>query len=326
MVDIMKKISAVMGTLFLAVSVSASAQTPEGLYLGPSLGYYYLDSDRVIRGHDESGVLGLNFGYRFSNDWALEASYGHDIADADLEVSQINAYYWFGEDNGGWRPYMLAGVSYYDRSGSSESNLQSGEKYTHQVQIGVGLSKMIADQWEFRGDARLHSKVREGGFQGVNDGSVNFAVNYYFNKPVAPVVAAEPAPVREPEPPAVEPEKRTITVRLNVEFEFDKAIVRAIYGDELQAVANAMKVHDDITLELRGHTDSRGSDAYNQKLSEDRAAAVKAKIVEDYGIAASRITTYGYGESRPIADNNTDEGRARNRRVVGEMTYTEVVK
>ena len=87
-----------------------------------------------------------------------------------------------------------------------------------------------------------------------------------------------------------------------------------------------MKVHDDITLELEGHTDSLGPDEYNQKLSEDRAAAVKAKIVEDYGIAANRITTNGYGETRPIADNNTDEGRARNRRVVGEMTYTEVVK
>jgi OOP family OmpA-OmpF porin len=325
MVDIMKKISAVMGTLLLAVSVSASAQTPEGLYLGPSLGYYYLDSDRVISGHDESGVLGLNLGYRFSNDWAIEASYGHDIADADLEVSQINAYYWFGEDNGGWRPYMLAGASYYDRSGSNENNLQSEEKYTHQLQIGLGLSKMIAEQWEFRGDARLHSKVREGGFQGVNDASVNFAVNYYFNKPVVPVVA-EPAPAPQPEPPAPEPEKRTITIRLNVEFEFDKAIVRAIYGDELQAVASAMKVHDDITLELEGHTDARGPDTYNQKLSEDRAAAVKAKIVEDYGIAANRVTTSGYGETRPIADNNTDEGRARNRRVVGEMTYTEVVK
>ena len=50
------------------------------------------------------------------------------------------------------------------------------------------------------------------------------------------------------------PETRTLTVKLNVEFEFDKADVRAIYGDELEAVANAMKVHEDITLELEGHT------------------------------------------------------------------------
>jgi len=113
-------------------------------------------------------------------------------------------------------------------------------------------------------------------------------------------------------------------VKLNVLFEFDKADVRAIYGDELQAVANAMKAHDDIELVLEGHTDSVGSDAYNQNLSQRRVAAVKAKLAKDYGIAANRISTVGYGESRPIADNATAEGRAKNRRVIGQLSYTEV--
>ncbi|WP_461515867.1 OmpA family protein [Porticoccus sp.] len=316
----MKKLAFAAGVSLVALSASVFAQ--EGLYLGPSLGYYYLDSERVISGHDESGVLGLNLGYRFSNDWALEAGYGHDVAGDDLEVAQINAYFWLGEDNGGWRPYVVTGVSYYDRDG--ENNLQKDEEYTWQAQAGLGLSKMLSEQLEFRGDARLAHKVREG-HGGINDGSVNFALNYYFNKPAAPIVE-EPMEPRVPEMPAAAPETRTITVRLNVEFEFDKAIVRAIYGDELQAVANAMKVHDDITLVLEGHTDSKGSDNYNQSLSERRAAAVKARIIEDYGIDPSRITTEGYGESRPIADNSTDEGRERNRRVVGEMTFSEVVE
>jgi OOP family OmpA-OmpF porin len=317
----MKKLAVAAGVSVLALS-AATVQAQEGLYLGPSLGYYYLYSDRVISGHDDAGVAGINIGYRFFNDWALEASYGKDVAGDDLEVAQINAYFWLGEDNGGWRPYVVAGVSYYDREG--ESNLWSDEEYTHQAQIGLGLSKMLSDHWEFRGDARLAHKLREGN-EGINDGSLNFALNYYFNTPAAPIVE-EPVEQRVPEMPAPPPETRTITVRLNVEFEFDKAIVRAIYGDELHAVANAMKVHDDITLVLEGHTDSKGSDAYNQSLSERRAAAVKAKIVEDYGIDPSRITAEGYGESRPIADNATDEGRARNRRVVGEMTYTEVAE
>jgi len=76
---------------------------------------------------------------------------------------------------------------------------------------------------------------------------------------------------------------------------------------------------------LEGHTDSRGSDAYNIDLSTRRAAAVKQKLAADYGIDAERISSVGYGESRPIASNQTDEGRARNRRVVGEMSFTEVV-
>ena len=85
-----------------------------------------------------------------------------------------------------------------------------------------------------------------------------------------------------------------------------------------------MKAHEDIELVLEGHTDSTGKDDYNQDLSERRAAAVKAKLAADYGISADRISAVGYGESRPVANNATAEGRARNRRVVGEMTYTEV--
>jgi OOP family OmpA-OmpF porin len=318
--NIMKSIFAAVTALLLVISTSVMAQ--EGFYVGPSLSYFNLDSKRVVSGHDESGVLGLNLGYKLANDWAIEAGYGSDIAADDLDVAQINAYRYLGEDDGGWRPYLLAGLSYFDREG--ESNLQNHEEYTTQAQIGAGLAKMLTDHWEFRGDVRMLHKI-SGGNEGVNDAAVNFALNYYFNDPApapAPVVAE---PVKPAPAPAPEPETRTITVKLHVEFETDKDIVRAIYGDELNAVANAMKVHEDITLVLEGHTDSRASDSYNQDLSERRAKAVKAKIVEDYGIDASRISAVGYGESRPVADNGTVEGRARNRRVVGEMTYTEVV-
>jgi OOP family OmpA-OmpF porin len=118
---------------------------------------------------------------------------------------------------------------------------------------------------------------------------------------------------------------RTVTISLNVQFEFNKATVLSVYGEQLQSIAAAMKAHSDIELVLEGHTDSRGSDAYNIDLSSRRAAAVKQKLAADYGIDADRISSVGYGESRPIASNQTDEGRARNRRVVGEMSFTEVV-
>jgi len=66
---------------------------------------------------------------------------------------------------------------------------------------------------------------------------------------------------------------------------------------------------------IEGHTDSRGSDAYNQPLSERRANAVRDELVNEYDIDASRVSTVGYGESRPVATNDTDEGRAQNRRI-----------
>ena len=320
----MRKIISTIGAALLAVTVSVDAN--EGLYVGPSVTGYYLDSDRYVGGAEDAVVGGLNLGYRFFNDWALELGVGSDIANSDLDIVKLDYYYWFGEDTESWRPYFTMGVVYYEQDvGSSPLLAESDQRYTHQGSVGFGLSKMLNNHWEFRGDVRYLHQIREGQ-EGINDGAVNFALNYYFSSPVVkPLVARtvpEPEFAPEPEPAA---EMRTITVRLNVEFEFDKAIVRAIYGDELEAVANAMKVHDDIELVLEGHTDSIGSDEYNQGLSERRVVAVEAKIAEDYGISSDRISTIGYGESRPIADNATDEGRARNRRVIGEMSYSEVV-
>lgn len=322
------KLTVLMGSALLACSVSAHAN--EGFYLGPSLSGYYLDSDRYVGGAEEAVVGGLNFGYRFFNDWALELGVGTEIANTDFEMAKLDFYYWFGEDTKNWRPYFTLGAVYYEQDVSSSGpTLASAEqKYTHQASAGVGLSKMLSDHWEFRGDVRFLHQVRESE-SNLNDGAINLALNYYFNAPKAAPVVAEAAPAPAPAPavqaPAPEPETRSITVRLNVEFEFDKAVVRAIYGDELEAIANAMKAHDDIDLVLEGHTDAVGTDQYNQGLSERRVAAVKAKLAQDYGIDPARISTVGYGESRPIADNATAEGRARNRRVIGELSYTEVV-
>ena len=121
-------------------------------------------------------------------------------------------------------------------------------------------------------------------------------------------------------------ETRTITIRLNVEFETNSANVAAVYGDEIQEVANAMSAQQDLELVLEGHTDSAGSEVYNQGLSQRRVEAVKEVLVSQYGIDADRVTAVGYGETRPIADNSTADGRARNRRVVGVISWDQTVE
>jgi OmpA-OmpF porin, OOP family len=323
----MRRIIATMVTAMLfMVGVQSSAN--EGFYVGPSVTGYYLDNERYVGGAEDPITFGVNLGYRFFNDWALELGAATDIAADDFEVVKLDFYYWFGENTASWRPYFTLGLAYYEQDfGTSTALSDPDQAYTHQASVGFGLSKMLNTHWEFRGDVRLLHQIREG-HDGLNDGALNFALNYYFNPPVVKpaVVEVVPEPARAVEPkPELPPEMRTIVVRLNVEFEFDKAVVRAIYGSELEAVANAMKAHEDIELLLEGHTDAIGTDQYNQGLSERRVAAVKAKLVEDYALDAGRISTVGYGESRPIADNKTDEGRARNRRVIGELSYTEVV-
>jgi OOP family OmpA-OmpF porin len=76
---------------------------------------------------------------------------------------------------------------------------------------------------------------------------------------------------------------------------------------------------------IEGHTDDRGSRRYNQELSQLRAESVRQLMIDEYGIAADRIVAKGFGEDNPIADNNTKEGRAKNRRVVA-VIETEVTK
>ena len=309
---------------------STSASALEGAYLGPSLGYYIPDDKRTANSdHNEALNAGLNFGYRFDNDWALELGYGQNLTGSDLEKMDLSAYFYLGDSEEyerKLRTYWVTGLSRYQ---TEELNTLSDFDDSWQAQLGFGLSKLYDSNWEVRGDLRVYHKIRDGQ-DGTNDVGLNFAFLKHFGDapaaaPVAKPEPVKPEPIVAPEPaPEPEPEMRTITVRLDVEFEFNSDVVRAIYGDQLEAIANAMKVHEDIDLVLEGHTDSRGSDEYNQSLSERRAKAVKAALSKTYSIDASRISAVGYGESRPVASNDTDEGRQRNRRVVGEMSYTEV--
>ncbi len=100
----------------------------------------------------------------------------------------------------------------------------------------------------------------------------------------------------------------------NIFFDFDKAVLKKESFPELDRMLLLMNENPEMTFEIAGHTDWIGTDAYNNGLSQRRADAVQNYFIEK-GIAASRLTSKGYGESRPVATNATDEGRAKNRRV-----------
>ncbi len=103
------------------------------------------------------------------------------------------------------------------------------------------------------------------------------------------------------------------TYSLDVHFDPAKATIQSISYKVLGELVASMKRLSGTKIELAGHTDSDGSAESNLKLSQDRAAAVKAYLVSK-GISASRIQTVGYGESRPVAQNSSEAGRAKNRR------------
>lgn len=116
------------------------------------------------------------------------------------------------------------------------------------------------------------------------------------------------------------PEKVSIT--LLVEFDFDQAVVKPSYHNDIEKVANFLKAYPNTTAELEGHTDSIGTDEYNMELSKRRAKSVKNYLVEKFNIDAARLSAIGYGESQPVANNEKPEGRQRNRRVVASIVTT----
>ncbi len=99
----------------------------------------------------------------------------------------------------------------------------------------------------------------------------------------------------------------------NLEFDFNKATIRSTSNATLDKVANLI-TSKNLSLKLAGHTDSKGADAYNMRLSKDRAESVKAYLVSK-GANASRVEATGYGETQPIDTNETEQGRQNNRRV-----------
>jgi OOP family OmpA-OmpF porin len=139
--------------------------------------------------------------------------------------------------------------------------------------------------------------------------------------PPPPPVEAPPAP---PAPPAPVPTSEKVSYQADAFFDFDKAVLKPAGKSALDELSSKL---GDMNLEVIiavGHTDSVGTDAYNQKLSVRRAEAVKAYL-KSKGVDQARIYTEGKGEKQPVASNKTADGRAKNRRVEIEVVGTKTV-
>jgi len=110
------------------------------------------------------------------------------------------------------------------------------------------------------------------------------------------------------------PDELKVTVKNDVLFDFNSTALRSVSKESLREMANVFEKYPDTTIRVEGHTDSIGTNAYNQRLSERRASSV-SNYLENLGVRSSRIDTIGYGESQPRASNSTASGRQLNRRV-----------
>ncbi|HEU4775819.1 MAG TPA: OmpA family protein [Telluria sp.] len=211
-------------------------------------------------------------------------------------------------------------------TGPDASQRKSGLK------AGLGLEYKLSEALALRGEVERHRVNDAVGNRGDVD-MLSVGLVYKFGRPVAaPVVAMAPqaAPVVETAPapapapvaaPAPVPSSEKVSFSSSALFDFDKSVVKPEGKAALDELLRKQQGVNTEVMVTVGHTDAKGTDAYNQALSLRRAEAVKAYLVSK-GVDASRVYTEGKGEGQPVADNKTDAGRAENRRVTVEVVGT----
>jgi OOP family OmpA-OmpF porin len=331
--------------MLLQASVQAQEfDTRPNIYTGAN--YEFFDND--VNQDDDFGWLfgaevpvaerwGINLEH-----WQVETDNDNAPGDAELKYTRLGANYHLAQQ-GPWQSYIGAGLGYY-RLKEAGIVMDIDEP---SFDFGVGVKRFIGDNFFLRGDVKM-IRVRD-----INtwDQAVSLSIGYAFgpkSRPAAPVAAA-PAPAPAPAP--AEPDTdgdgvvdsrdrcpntpRNLAVDANgcpildrsqqrqellVEFDFDQAVVKPEFYDEIQTFAEFLTTYANTNAVIEGHTDSDGTEAYNQGLSERRATAVMNRLVSQHGIAASRLSAVGYGESRPVVENTSAANKQRNRRIEAEVS------
>jgi outer membrane protein OmpA-like peptidoglycan-associated protein len=342
----MKNKILILALLAAALCLPAQARAQmygETLHISLMGGYIFPNSGIAMEG---GGVYGIGLGYNFDQNWGIEA-FGHfapHLGDDgllpgfvgplrsfnnDVTLARLNALYHF--DTGTkFTPYITMGLGGQwiarDRPGYrnySSFALNAGIGFKLFFNEVIALRVELNDSYGFASSQGSHFNAptitagltfQVGANPVCRDEDGDGVCDPYDKCPGTPAgyrVDADGCPI-------------TVTIRMDIKFDFDKAIVKKAYLPEVKKVADFLNAHPGSTAVVEGHTDSIGTDDYNQRLSERRAAAVRNVLVSSFGVSASKVTSVGYGESRPIATNDTSAGRAENRRVVGVFTGTDV--
>ncbi len=223
-------------------------------------------------------------------------------------------------------PYVYGSGGYYvgtsGRLSQSAPGVFGGGGMEYQVTDRLSLGAFARYEYAYMGprpeDLGPRQVPEERFAENIRWMSYGFSARYAFRAPEEAVAAAPPpvaeAPAAVPTPqPLPAPSKRKVVLR-SVHFEFNQARIQPESRVVLDEAYRILRDETDIAVRAEGHTDAVGSEEYNLRLGLRRAEAVRAYLVSQ-GIAPERVQAVSFGESRPIAPNDTPEGRAQNRRV-----------
>ena len=317
-----------------------------GLYTGAALGVELTPSTQFQVEYGVSNTDAVNDAGTISLDAEQEMISGNFL----IGTEEFTGY----TDNA-FKPYVLVGagqskIEVEDAAG----NFVTGSKDTI-GNLGLGAMYRINDALSLRGEARAIHNFDESWWEGMALAGLEVVLGGHLAPTVAvppmqePLVDTAPVVVIESDldsdgdgvpdsidacpgtPMNVVVDERgcpvqvdiedTLKMELRVFFDNDKSTIKNQYKPEIAKVAEKMREYPNSVASIEGHASKTGpSAAYNQRLSEARAVAVKSMLTNEFGIAPNRLSTVGYGYDRPIADNNTEEGRAMNRRVFAIIT------
>jgi OOP family OmpA-OmpF porin len=338
--------------------VAQAAEEVGQVYLKGMGSYISADDDRHVDDGFAGGLVG--FGYALSDHFNVEfdmqrlnldgegtflmdGGEGGPIStpypDQDQTALNLNLVNIYNRD-GIFSPFILAGV------GVVNTDVSNSDSDYLQGQLGVGVLAAFGDRVSFRTEMLARQQDASSSLTDfIFNAGFSVALGAKASPPPPPVVAAAAPPPPPPPPPPAPPADSdgdgvvdtadqcpdtprgelvgtqgcSCDVVREVQFAVDSADLTAAGKATLDEMAGNLTRLKFISGTVTGHTDGTGEAAYNQKLSERRAQSV-AKYLEGKGIAVGRLTTSGAGESQPIADNATSEGRAKNRRVVLSRT------
>lgn len=339
--------TALVSFIALSASLTANAEGfkyPEikedrasGLTITPMIGGFSLDEDR---GFDDTAYAGIGIGYRFTDPYMVEFVYLTGDADnlagvsqGDLRQFRIEMLYDITDNESAFQPYIALGGASTEFGDNRTINDDEGA-----LTFGIGARYHFSEAIALRGDLRHLRTIGDG-----NEGDLSYGLGLQFflggnkEKPKEVAVvepAAKPAPAPAPTfaelcaqaggiVEAANCVKKSIVterINLNVQFEYNSDKVRSEYLSEIAEFSDFLKSYPSATVVIEGHTDSTGSDAYNQNLSQRRVNEVVRLLINDYGVNPDSLSALGFGETQPIAPNDTDANRAKNRRVVASVT------
>ncbi|UFS71703.1 OmpA family protein [Geomonas sp. RF6] len=320
--------------LFLTVPNLASAGVnAESFSVTPVVGgYTFMGAEHLTT----RPAYGIRFGYNFTSNFGAELAFDYIRTHQNTNTSPYGvspgedvSVYKYGLDflyhfmpEGPFVPYLAAGFSEITRDYPEPA----GTRHRPAFNYGLGMKYFFADNMAVRTDLR-HIVMDDN--KTYHNLEYLLGLDFLFGgaKPAALPAAATPAPApAAPAPgkeaplapvPAAEPSPGhyKYCMTLHIEFDIDQALIRPEYHNEIAKVGEFMKKYPTTTAVIEGHTDNVGNAEYNMDLSQRRAQAVVDYLCDKFGIDGSRLSARGYGLTRPIADNATEQGRQQNRRI-----------